>query len=207
MKRQRIARFSIFIGLLLVILSTALVAGAVQLENHDSFCASCHTEPESTYYERTQAETPSDLASAHVLYDEPVRCIDCHSKPGTEGRAQALWQGAQDVLAYVAGDYHEPAITQNPLGDAPCLQCHTQPSRDNPITPEEDANLIYSNSHFHWVEYTEAWLREAPNPSGVCGTCHESHTENTLAALGYRYMPDVNTACDDCHLVLSGQTP
>ena len=204
---RHIACGVLIIGGVLVLMSVGAVMGAVHLENQDSFCASCHTEPEATYYDRTQSETPTDLASYHALYKIPVRCIDCHSGEGTQGRINALKQGATDLFAYIISDYHDPAQMDNPLGDEPCLKCHTLPSRDNPIEHEDDPQLIYSTSHYHWVEYTDAWLEVNPNPEGVCGVCHVSHSEGTIEALGFRYMPAVNAACDDCHTDLAGTIP
>lgn len=206
-KRRRIACAILAVGVGLLLISIATIVGATQLENRDSFCTSCHTEPEVTYYERTQAEEASDLASAHASYENSVRCIDCHSSAGVSGRMEAIWQGAQDLVAYIVSDYHDPAITENHLGDAPCLKCHTPPSRDEPITVEDDPNLIFSNSHYHWVEYLNAWQIADSREEGTCSACHQAHSENTLAALGFRYMPEVNATCDTCHTLLSGTTP
>ena len=206
-KRRLIAYGMIAAGVIFLLLAIMVIVGATQLENRDSFCASCHTEPEVTYYERTQAKEPSDLASAHAAYDRPVRCIDCHSKASLTGRMGAVWQGAQDLAAYIVSDYHDPAITENHLGDAPCLKCHTLPSRDHPITVEDEPNLIFSNAHYHWVEYLSAWQNADLREEGTCAACHRAHSEDTLAVLGYRYMPQVNATCDDCHLLLSGSTP
>jgi hypothetical protein len=191
----------------MILFSAGTVATAVHLENQDEFCDSCHTEPEVTYVERALASEPTDLASAHAKYEEQVRCIDCHSGYGTGGRILALYQGAEDLAQYLVGDYHDPAITTNPLGDDPCLKCHIQPSRDDPIDSSTYETVIYSTAHYHWREYTEAWLAEEPNPNGVCGVCHISHAGNIKAGLGFRYVPSVNETCDACHLALSGQTP
>lgn len=194
-------------GFIFLIASLGTVATAVHLENDDEFCASCHTEPESSFVARSQATEPTDLASAHAMYEDAVRCIDCHSGAGAKGRIEALQQGAGDLFAYLIDDYHEPAVIENPLGDEPCFKCHIQPSRDNPIDINDNPQLIASNSHYHQVEYTEAWLVKDSNLAGTCGTCHSAHNENTLPALGFRHMPSVNAACDACHLTLSGQTP
>lgn len=204
---KKVACGVIGMGIVLMALAVVGVATAVHLENRDSFCASCHTEPEVTYFNRTQAKEPSDLASAHAAYEEAVRCIDCHMTEGQTGRAEALWQGVQDTVAYVLGDYHNPAITQNPLGDAPCLKCHTLNSRDNPLTIDDDPRLLYSNSHYHWVEYLDAWQAAAPNPHGTCESCHVAHSEGTLLWLGFRDMTATNATCDACHALLSGQVP
>ena len=194
-------------GLVLIIASIGTVTTAIHLENQDEFCAECHTEPEMTYVDRAQADDPSDLASYHAQLAEAVRCIDCHSGYGTGGRILALYQGAQDLVAFVSGDYHQPATTTRPLGDAPCAKCHTQPSRDYPSTLEETPTLITSNAHYHWVEYTDAWLMAEPNPHGTCIACHQSHSAGTKAVLGYRHMPSVNVTCDGCHLALAGTIP
>src|SRR5512147_1485352 len=76
---------------------------AMQFENHDSFCASCHTQPESDYFQRAAAPAPVDLASFHT--GKSVRCIDCHSGSGLMGRPSALMLGAHDLLAYISKNY------------------------------------------------------------------------------------------------------
>ena len=38
-----------------------------QMENHDSFCASCHTQPESSYFSRRAVASAVDLASDHGI--------------------------------------------------------------------------------------------------------------------------------------------
>jgi hypothetical protein len=76
---------------------------AATQETHDSFCASCHTHPESTFYQRSVGAQAVDLASAHTLKD--VRCIDCHSGVGVVGRIQAEMLGAHNALAFYGRDY------------------------------------------------------------------------------------------------------
>lgn len=204
---RRMAILAIGIGLLFVIMVTATVATAVHLENQDTFCASCHTQPETVYVERSQGEHPSDLASAHAQFETAVRCIDCHSGYGNSGRAMALYQGAIDTINYVVGAYDSPATVDRPLGDDPCLKCHTQPSRDNPTTIEDDPSLIGSIAHYHWIEYTSAWMKADFDPHGTCSSCHPSHSDATRAVLGYRDMQGVNLTCDGCHLALQGTIP
>ena len=194
-------------GFIVILASIGTVATAVHLENDDEFCASCHTEPEVSFVSRSLAETPIDLASTHALYESSVRCIDCHSGTGTDGRIEALQQGAGDLFAYISGDYAEPAVVENSLGDEPCFKCHIQPSRDNPIDINDNPQIIASSSHYHQVEYTKAWFAANSNLEGTCGICHPAHNDTTLAALGFRHMPSVNATCDACHLDLSGQTP
>ena len=194
-------------GFIMILVSAGTVATAIHLENDDEFCATCHTEPEVSFVSRSQAETPIDLASAHALYESAVRCIDCHSGPGTQGRVDALQQGAQDLFAYISGDYTDPAVVENSLGDEPCFKCHIQPSRAKPVDINASPQIIASNSHYHLVEYTEAWLGVNSNLDDTCGLCHPAHNNTTLPALGFRHMPSVNATCDACHLDLSGQTP
>ena len=64
-------KFPIFLtlvgfGVLGGIFATGGFAFAATQEQHDSFCASCHTQPESTFYQRSTAAQPADLASAHT---------------------------------------------------------------------------------------------------------------------------------------------
>ena len=136
-----------------------------------------------------------------------MRCIDCHSGYGTGGRVLALYQGAEDLAKFMLGDYHDPAITTNPLGDDVCKKCHVQPSRDNPIDPSSNEAIIISTAHYHWVELTDAWLAEEPNPDGVCGVCHISHSDNIGAMRGFSPIPSVGDTCDACHLALLGKAP
>lgn len=197
---QRKIAFGLLIGgVILILVSIGTIALAVHLENQDESCAACHTEPETTYFERTQANQPVDLASAHAHYEPAVRCIDCHSGYGTGGRVMALYQGMEDLLLYASGRYQDPAITTSPLGDAPCLKCHAQPSQaDGGLLPD-NPQVIQSTAHYHWLEYTSAWLEAEPNPHGVCGTCHLSHAEAP------ELVEDFATAqvtCDNCHRAL-----
>ncbi len=49
----------------------------VQLESNDSFCASCHVEPETTYYQESlRLDEAPTLAAFHA--GEKTLCIDCH---------------------------------------------------------------------------------------------------------------------------------
>ncbi len=203
----RLSCLLILSGFGLIVVSAGSVATSVHLENDDEFCASCHTNPEVSFVNRSQAEDPVDLASAHALFDPAVRCIDCHSGQGTQGRIEALQQGAQDLFAYLTDDYAQPAVTTNPLGDDPCFKCHVQPSRDKPVDINDNPQIIASNSHYHQIEYTEAWLDANADLAGTCGLCHPAHNNTTLAALGFRHMPSVNATCDACHQDLSGMTP
>src|SRR5438046_942389 len=98
-------------------------AYALSLENHDDFCASCHTQPEAAFVARSSQAPSTELASAHA--SKGVHCIDCHSGPPPLGRILGLAQGAQDYAAYLSGQYAKPAVTTHALPDVNCTHCHT----------------------------------------------------------------------------------
>ncbi|HLO13366.1 MAG TPA: hypothetical protein VK206_00960, partial [Anaerolineales bacterium] len=47
----------------LILFGLIIPMTAMQFENHNGFCASCHTEGEQTFYNRSIAGAPVDLAS------------------------------------------------------------------------------------------------------------------------------------------------
>ena len=100
--RRSFAFLKIAVLLAVVLIPVAGFTG-MQLENHDSFCASCHTSPESDYVDRAHAGTAVDLASFHT--GQGVRCIDCHSGEGVNGRVQAMPLGGHDLLKFVSGNF------------------------------------------------------------------------------------------------------
>lgn len=186
------------------------ITAAVQLENDDAFCASCHTEPEATFYGRSLVEA-ADLASAHAAADPPVRCIDCHSGSGPAGRVSSLGQGAADLVAFVLNDYEQPAATTHPVGDEGCTKCHRPPTLDGLVDTD---TALKSKSHYHLAEYAAAWLAADPDPRGTCVVCHVSHSEGMRASQQRSPRRAVNAACEDCHADLddwtaavSGQKP
>src|SRR5512135_1005353 len=84
-----------------ILLTASGFTFAASKETHDSFCASCHTQPESTFYQRSLDPQPVDLASAHT--PKKTRCIDCHSGAGVIGRTQAELLGAHNAFAFYTG--------------------------------------------------------------------------------------------------------
>ncbi|NJM39718.1 MAG: hypothetical protein HC853_02555 [Anaerolineae bacterium] len=181
------------------LLSLSLVAvigffAVAHLEENDEFCASCHSEPESTYYQRTQASQPIDLASVHALLAKQgtqhpnTRCIDCHAGPGFTGRLSAMTLGAQDAIKWVSGTAIQPAITTQPLGDAHCLKCHT----DTPQASNFDR-------HFH---RTLARWQQADANAGRCISCHTSHTTDGNATIGFLQQQRLLVECKRCHVAL-----
>jgi predicted CXXCH cytochrome family protein len=172
-------------GVLVLLSAGGGAAFALNLENHDSFCASCHTEPESRYFQQSQDKSAPTLASFHT--QKGVRCIDCHSGGGPLGRLAGLSQGSQDLVAYISGHYHSPAVTTNKLDDGSCTKCH----------PDVEATAGFDN-HFH--SFLPRW--QAVNAqAGRCVDCHTSHpiADSTQ---GYLNVPTVQAVCEGCHAVL-----
>ena len=87
-------------------------AYAASREQNDAFCSSCHTQPEATFYDRSIAAQPVDLASAHRV--ENTNCIDCHSGEGLPGRLSAELLGAQNAFKWVTKTAIQPAVLTVP---------------------------------------------------------------------------------------------
>ena len=91
-----------------------------ELGVRDTLSASCHTQPESEFYQRSLA-APVDLASAHTA--KQVDCIQCHSGPGAAGRLQAVSSvAAPDLVHYLTKNFHDPAIVTVPISNDNCLE-------------------------------------------------------------------------------------
>ncbi len=184
----------------LVILAFGGVGVSLLLENQNSFCASCHTEPEVKYYQQSVQSTVTTLASFHT--QKQINCIDCHSGSGPLGRAQGLQQGIDDLLIYWSGNYHQPAITSNPLGDDSCLKCHPEVltrGRRNPPSPIQNPVQARggraNDGHYH--QFLQRWQSVDPR-AAHCVTCHTSHTDGQ-ANVGYMTATPVTQVCDNCH--------
>ena len=160
---------------------------AAHTEENDAFCASCHTQPESTFYQRTQA-TAVDLASSHHAKNTPVKCIDCHSAPGLGGRVDAVSLGARDAIKWVAGSAVQPAPLTVPISDTNCLVCHA----DTPKTRSFD-------SHFHF--FLTRWQKADPS-AATCVSCHSAHTTDGDASIGYLQEQRTVQQCQACHRAL-----
>jgi len=186
--RKRVIALVILVPLVLVVLGAATAATAMQFENHDDFCASCHSNPEETYFKR-EATASSDLASFHST--QSVRCIDCHSGPGlVPGRISALTLGAKDLLAWVSGHARQPAAYTRPVEDANCLKCHQQ------VTQQRDFN-----NHFH--VFLPRW-QAVDNNAATCVSCHQSHHTDGEAQLAFLNRANTVSVCQSCHQTLGG---
>lgn len=169
----------------LLVAGVAAIGGgtvSAQLESQDAFCTSCHTQPETAYYERTQASA-TDLASAHTPHN--VLCIDCHSGAGLLGRAGAISQGAQNLALFASGHYASPAVLKNKIPDEACLKCHAETTSDS-----APAN------HFHY--YLALWQAADPQADG-CASCHAGHTTGGPPDRGFLQNVAVDAVCQECH--------
>lgn len=168
-----------------MILAVSGTTYALHLEENDGFCASCHTEPETAFFNQSQTQPAASLAAFHAqVPNHATRCIDCHSGGGTFGRVDGLMQGQADLLAYYSGHYKTPAVTTNPMGDDSCLKCHGD------ISQRRDFQ-----NHFH--RFLSQWQAIDPN-AARCTTCHAAHS-TTADAQTYLTVSTVQAVCNDCH--------
>jgi predicted CXXCH cytochrome family protein len=188
------------IGATFVIIGSFFVA--TRLEENDAFCASCHSQPETEYFQRTRTNAV-DLASAHAnanayapMSDSGVqgggappnkraRCIDCHSGPGVLGRVQSVGLGARDVLVWVSGQAEQPAAAQHPIQDANCLKCHIE------ITTKQGFD-----NHLH--RHLARWQTQDAD-AAMCATCHSSHSTDGNSTIGFLNQQRALNQCAACH--------
>ncbi len=173
-----------------ILLTVGGFSFAATQEQNDSFCASCHTQPESTFYQRSLTATPVDLASAHK--PDNTRCIDCHSGPGVFGRINAELLGAHNALAYFTHTDVQPARLTVPIGDGNCLKCHQAT-----LTPA----TINVNNHFH--AFLPRW-QAADSNAARCVSCHNGHLTGGDVQLAYINDSTTQSVCAACHQVLGG---
>jgi hypothetical protein len=189
---RRIGLIGILAGVTLSVLAFGSVGVSLALENQDVFCASCHTEPEATYYLHFTQPNPVTLAALHT--QKKTDCIDCHSGSGILGRSKGLTQGAQDLMAFLSGTYRHPAVALNPLGDDSCLKCHQDVSQRRP------GGSRATNGHYHL--FLPRWQAADPQ-AAYCVTCHTAHTYG-LDGLQFMTQGRLAQVCDDCHNALGG---
>ncbi len=184
--RRKLIVFASLIGAVLI-LPIAFYGTTTTLENNDAFCASCHTEPESTFFTRSQA-APVDLASAHAA--KKVTCIECHSGEGVPGRIQAIGLGAGDLFAYLSGNYSKPAIVKVPVTDEHCLKCHAD------VTQKRDFN-----NHFHL--FLARWQKLDPQ-AATCVDCHKGHDDKGSPQIRWLQEQPTIAICQACHTRIGG---
>ncbi len=190
--RRHTALMAAVIVLIIALIPVVSVTAGVQLENHDAFCASCHTEPESTYVQRAhavvQGEKPADLASYHAGLDQPVTCIDCHSGKGWQGRLDAMKTGSKDLMAFVSRHYDQPAPLTRAIADANCLKCHGDISDKQTF-----------DNHFHF--FLPQWQQIAADRAAHCVDCHTTHPQDGQSEIAFLNKAHTVKQCDACHRV------
>lgn len=171
-------------------------AFALTLEQQDSFCASCHTQPEESYFEQSRNARPSTLAAAHAQKSQTVHCIDCHSGAGAFGRLDGLNQGAHDLVSYTSGKFNNPALTTNPLTDASCVKCH-----DDIVPAQVQTSVQGTRNHYHL--YLPYW-HQLDARAARCADCHTAHT-NGNSTDAFLNNGATGIVCENCHRALSGK--
>jgi hypothetical protein len=182
---------------------------AASQETHDPFCASCHSEPESTFVQRSTDAQAVDLASYHTA--QKTRCIDCHSGQGVLGRMQAELLGARNVAAWYAHTAVQPARLTVPMQDANCLKCH-QDVVQRGYKPKVPVNIFGEGRREeeegeeeaganHWHELLARWQASTAN-AGTCTSCHAGHSTDGTARTGFENVQTTRTVCDACHRML-----
>ena len=172
----------------LVLFGLIVPVTAMQFENHNSFCAACHTQDEDKFYQQSLV-APVDLASFHES-KTAARCIDCHTGPGITGRYGGLMAGATDLISYFSGHYPQPAKLEEPYPDANCLKCHAD------IAQKQEFN-----NHFH--VFLSKWQAIDKN-AATCVSCHVSHDATGSVKIGYLNEQTTTAVCQQCHSSAGG---
>jgi len=187
---------------ILILLSVALVIAAggftfaATQESHDSFCGSCHTQPESTYLQNSTASQPVDLASWHTT--QSTRCIDCHSGVGVLGRMQADLLGAKNAFKWYTGTAIQPAPLTQPIGNGNCLKCHQQVTQSAYVPKNQDLPVEEEAQNGHWHLFLSRW--QALDASAArCVTCHSAHTTDGDKTIFYLNQQHTLSVCESCH--------
>ena len=202
-RRFRIITFLLGAVIAVVVLAAGGFAFAATQESHDPFCASCHTQPESTFVQRSASTSPVDLASFHTT--QSSLCIDCHAGPGITGRMQAELMGARNAFMWFTGTAVQPAVVSFPIGDQNCLKCH-QDVTQRGFTPKEQMTAPSNENgggeregrNNHWHQFLTRWQAADPN-AGTCVTCHSGHATDVNVQNGFINNQNVQATCDACH--------
>ena len=191
-----------------VVLAASGFTFAATQEIHDAFCSSCHSQPESTFYQRSTGTQAVDLASFHT--PQKGLCIDCHSGQGVLERMSAELMGARNALKWYTGTAVQPAVQTVPIGDQNCLKCH-QDVTQRGFTPKEQISVPGRRGGFeggeregrnsHWHELLARWQATTPT-AGTCVSCHSGHITDGTAQTGFMNSTTVQAECDACHQVL-----
>ncbi len=193
-------------ALIVILLSAGGFVFAATQESQDPFCGSCHTQPESTFLQRSTDTQPVDLASFHN--GQNTRCIDCHSGQGIFGRVSAELMGARNAVLWYTGNAVQPAVLTFPIGDGNCLKCHQQVTQTG-FTPQEQITVPglggsgrgEGGRANHWHQFLSRW-QAASSTAGSCVSCHSGHATGATAQAGFMDSQTVQAVCNACHQVL-----
>jgi nitrate/TMAO reductase-like tetraheme cytochrome c subunit len=186
----------------LIVLGAAGFVGVSALEERDTFCISCHTVPETTYFNRAYialdnpTDVVTDLATAHYHIAqsknlEPFACIDCHRGDGSLGhRISTLALGGRDAVIYVLGrenpTIEKTSTVEGWLPNAACINCHA----DTLLT------LKGLDNHFHTHLPQAAAALARGGTLKVPDTLAAQRTE--LLNIGLKTI-NTSLVCSDCH--------
>lgn len=182
-----------------VLLTGVGFAFAATQESHDAFCASCHSQPESTFFGRSTAAGAVDLASYHT--GQATRCIDCHSGQGVGGRVSAEMMGARNAFHWFTKTAVQPAVLSAPYPDANCLKCHEGVTREgyqmkNTALP---GSLMNGEGEAgHWHQFLARW-QGIDKQAATCVSCHGGHSATSTAENGFMDIQAVEAVCNACH--------
>ena len=209
--KGQVKKLPVILAVVIVIMAGFLLtaggfAFAAVQESNDAFCGSCHSQPESTYVQRSVSTQSVDLASYHTT--QKTLCIDCHSGQGLNGRLQAELMGAKNALKWFSGTAVQPAVLEIPVRDENCLKCH-QNVKQKGFVPKEKITVptvtngrrTESGKSNHWHENLARWQAKAAN-AGTCNSCHFGHSTDVAAQNGFLNTAKVQATCRACHQVL-----
>ncbi len=206
---RRRARLTLPLALIVIAIGVAVLSSAgfvvvSALEEQDTFCVSCHTAPEITYFNRAYfaldnpAQPIPDLSTAHYTalqkQGKDFQCIACHRGDGSfSHRVSTMALAAYDTLIYLAGRENPAIEKQNTktgwLANASCVGCHT----------ESLLKLDGINNHFHTYlpQAREALDKGGPLTIGEALAAARAQTGEsgppTLETI------QVSTSCSGCH--------